>query len=94
VFAGAALWGLHMGLTQGIFSAMVAEHAPEDLRGSAFGVFSLAGGVAMLLASGVAGALWDAAGARAAFALGAALALATALSLAAARRTLARRASR
>ncbi|CAG0985439.1 hypothetical protein BURK1_01975 [Burkholderiales bacterium] len=92
VFAGAALWGLHMGLTQGIFAAMVAGHAPEDLRGSAFGVFNLAGGAAMLVASGVAGALWDAAGARAAFALGAALALLTALALAAARRSLARRA--
>ena len=91
VFAGAALWGLHMGLTQGIFAAMVAEHAPPDLRGSAFGVFNLAGGAAMLLASGIAGALWDAAGARAAFALGAALAILTMIALAAAQRTLARR---
>ncbi len=88
VFAGAALWGLHMGLTQGIFAAMVAEHAPVDLRGSAFGVFNLASGIAMLLASGIAGALWDAAGARAAFALGAALALLTMVALAAAGRAL------
>ena len=91
VFAGAALWGLHMGLTQGVFAAMVAEHAPEDLRGSAFGVFNLAGGAAMLAASGIAGALWDAAGARATFALGAALALMTMVALAATRRTLATR---
>ena len=88
VFAGAGLWGLHMGLTQGIFSAMVAEHAPADLRGSAFGVFNLASGVAMLLASGLAGAVWDAAGARAAFALGAAIALLTVVALAAASRAL------
>ncbi|MFO1310117.1 MAG: MFS transporter [Burkholderiales bacterium] len=94
VFAGAALWGLHMGLTQGVFAAMVAEHAPGDLRGSAFGVFNLAGGVAMLVASGIAGALWDAAGARAAFALGAALALLTAVALAASQRTLARHQTR
>lgn len=89
VFAGAALWGLHMGLTQGIFSAMVAGHAPEDLRGSAFGVFNLASGAAMLVASGVAGALWDVAGARAAFAAGAVFAAATVVALAAARGTLA-----
>jgi len=88
VFAGAGLWGLHMGLTQGIFSAMVAEHAPADLRGSAFGAFNLASGVAMLLASGLAGAVWDAAGARAAFALGAAIALLTLAALAAASRAL------
>ncbi len=94
VFVGAGLWGLHMGLTQGLFSAMVAEHAPADLRGSAFGVFNLASGVAMLLASGIAGALWDAAGARAAFALGAAIALLTVVALAAARRTLARHEAR
>ena len=94
VFAGAGLWGLHMGLTQGLFSAMVAEHAPADLRGSAFGVFNLASGVAMLLASGIAGALWDAAGARAAFALGATIALLTVIALAAARRTLARHEAR
>ncbi len=91
VFAGAALWGLHMGLTQGVFAAMVAEHAPEDLRGSAFGVFNLAGGAAMLAASGIAGALWDAAGARAAFGLGAVLALLTMVVLAATHRTLAAR---
>jgi MFS family permease len=82
---GAALWGLHLGLTQGVFAAMVAEHAPGDLRGSAFGVFNLVSGVAMFAASGVAGALWDVAGARATFALGAAIAIATLVALAALR---------
>ncbi|MEO7742808.1 MAG: MFS transporter [Usitatibacter sp.] len=56
--AGVLLWGLHMGLTQGVLAAMVAEAAPADLRGTAFGVFNLASGVAMLLASALAGALW------------------------------------
>ncbi len=56
---GALLWGLHMGLTQGLLAAMVADTAPDDLRGTAFGVFSLAGGVATLAASVIAGALWD-----------------------------------
>ena len=83
LFAGAALWGLHMGLTQGIFAALVAAHAPEDLRGTAFGVFNCAQGVAMLVASGAAGALWDASGAPAAFAFGAAFALLSAIALAA-----------
>ena len=88
--AGAMLWGLHMGLTQGVFAALVAAHAPSDLRGSAFGVFNLAQGAAMLVASGAAGALWDAFGARAAFAFGAAFALVAALALAASGGALAR----
>ena len=61
-FAGVVLWGLHMGLTQGLLSTLVAEAAPADLRGTAFGVFHLVCGVAMLLASVLAGALWDAYG--------------------------------
>jgi MFS family permease len=59
VLAGVAFWGLHMGLTQGLLAALVADTAPADLRGTAFGLFNLAGGVAMLVASVVAGALWD-----------------------------------
>jgi MFS family permease len=59
VLAGVALWGLHMGMTQGLLAAMVADTAPADLRGTAFGVFNLGSGVAMLVASVVAGALWD-----------------------------------
>lgn len=69
--AGVALWGLHMGLTQGVFSSLVAQTCPEDLKGSAFGIFSLAGGSAMLLASIIAGVLWDAMGPHATFTAGA-----------------------
>ena len=72
--AGAALWGLHMALTQGLLAALVAATAPADLRGSAFGVFNLACGVALLLASFLAGALWDGVGPAATFAVGGALA--------------------
>ena len=72
VFVGAALWGLHMGLTQGLLSALVAAAAPADLRGSAFGVFNLVSGVALLIASALAGWLWDAYGPRFTFYAGAA----------------------
>ncbi|MEX3985296.1 MFS transporter [Paraburkholderia sp. EG287A] len=72
---GVALWGLHMGFTQGILAAMVAETAPKTLRGSAFGVFNLASGVCMLLASVIAGWLWDHHGAPMTFFAGAALAV-------------------
>ena len=59
VMFGVALWGLHMGLTQGLLAAMVADAAPPQLRGTAFGLFSLICGAATLVASGVAGLLWD-----------------------------------
>lgn len=59
VLAGVAVWGIHMGMTQGLLAAMVADTAPADLRGTAFGVFNLASGVAMLAASVIAGLLWD-----------------------------------
>ncbi len=62
VLAGAALWGLHMGLTQGLLAALVAAAAPADLRGTAFGVFNLVCGIALLAASALAGWLWDAFG--------------------------------
>lgn len=75
LFAGVALWGLHMGFTQGILAAMVAESAPPSLRGTAFGVFNLASGVCMVLASAIAGWIWDRHGAPATFYTGAALAL-------------------
>lgn len=55
---GVALWGLHMGLTQGLLATMVAAAAPADLRGTAFGFYNLASGVAMLVASSLAGLLW------------------------------------
>ncbi|MEO7761833.1 MAG: MFS transporter [Casimicrobiaceae bacterium] len=57
--AGVAVWGLHMGLTQGVLSAMVAATAPPNLRGSTFGVFSVVSGIVLLVASVLAGALWE-----------------------------------
>ncbi len=69
---GVVFWGLHMGLTQGLLATIVADTAPADLRGTAFGVFNLASGVAMLVASAVAGALWDVYGPVATFLAGAA----------------------
>ncbi|HUR89010.1 MAG TPA: MFS transporter [Ramlibacter sp.] len=74
LWAGILLWGLHMAMTQGLLSAMVAASAPADLRGTAFGVFNLASGIAMLVASGMAGWLWDAYGPAFTFACGAAFA--------------------
>ena len=72
VMIGAALWGLHMGLTQGLLAALVAAAAPADLRGTAFGVFNLVCGMALLAASVLAGWLWDAFGAPFTFYAGAA----------------------
>jgi MFS family permease len=62
VLAGAALWGVHLGMTQGILAALVADRAPADLRGTAFGVFHAVAGISLLLASVIAGALWQAFG--------------------------------
>ena len=75
---GIALWGLHMGFTQGVLSAMVAQTAPVELRGTAFGVFNLASGIAMLVASAIAGALWSFVGPAATFWAGAFFAIACA----------------
>lgn len=72
VLAGVALWGIHMGITQGLLATMVADTAPADLRGTAYGFFNLLSGVAMLVASGVAGLLWDQLGASFTFYAGAA----------------------
>jgi MFS family permease len=69
--SGAALWGLHMALTQGLLAALVAATAPEDLRGTAFGVFNLASGVSLLIASSLAGWLWQSIGPSATFLAGA-----------------------
>src|SRR5262249_20071627 len=74
---GVALWGLHMGFTQGLLSAMVAQASPAHLRGTAFGVFNLASGVAMLASSAIAGVLWQFVGPAATFWAGAALAAAS-----------------
>jgi len=70
VFLGIGLWGLHMGLTQGVLSALIAEAAPSRLRGTAFGVFGLMTGLAALAASIVAGVLWEAIGPDATFLAG------------------------
>ena len=62
VLAGGALWGVHMGLTQGVFAALVAGAARSELRGTAFGIFNLVSGAALLVASMLAGWLWEAFG--------------------------------
>jgi MFS family permease len=72
VVVGVALWGLYLGMTQGLLSALVADTAPDDLRGTAFGVFNLVSGVAMLVASALAGLLWVRLGAPFTFYAGAA----------------------
>ncbi len=77
VLAGVALWGIHMGMTQGLLAAMVAHTAPADLRGTAYGFFNLVSGVAMLVASVCAGLLWDHWGASATFYAGAAFCMLT-----------------
>jgi MFS family permease len=64
---GVMLWGLHMGMTQGLLATMVANTAPENLRGTAFGFFNLVSGIAMLAASVLAGLLWDTLGAATTF---------------------------
>jgi MFS family permease len=71
VFAGIALWGLHLGLTQGLLAALVADTAPPARRATAFGWFNLVSGVALLLASLIAGALWQWAGPASTFYAGA-----------------------
>ena len=76
---GIVLWGLHMGFTQGLFAALVADAARPEHRGTAFGVFNLVLGLALLAASALAGVLWDRAGAAATFFTGAALTAAAAL---------------
>jgi MFS family permease len=86
VFAGTALWGLHMAFTQGLLAKLVADTASDELRGTAFGVFNLVSGAALLLASVIAGALWTAFGPRATFLAGAVFAMLTALGLLAYRR--------
>ncbi len=72
--AGVAFWGVHLGLTQGLLSALVADSAPDHLRGTAFGIFNLVNGVALLFASLVAGMLWQMLGPSATFYAGAAFA--------------------
>ena len=71
VAAGVLLWGLHMGMTQGLLATMVADTAPAALRGTAFGFFNFVSGIAMLIASVLAGLLWDQLGAATTFYAGA-----------------------
>lgn len=80
-FIGAALWGLHMAFTQGLLSKLIADNAPDELRGTAFGVFNLAVGFALFLASFIAGSLWTAFGAPATFIAGAFIAFVAAAGL-------------
>lgn len=82
---GVVIWGLHMGFTQGLLATLVADSAPVELRGTAFGVFNFASGIAMLVASVIAGALWDNFGPAATFAVGAVVTAAALASLVAAR---------
>ncbi len=81
VLLGVALWGIHMGMTQGLLATMVADTAPADLRGTAYGFFNLMSGVAMLVASVLAGLLWDGWGASATFYAGAGFSLLALLGL-------------
>jgi MFS family permease len=78
---GSAFWGLHMALTQGLLSKLVADTAPADLHGTAFGIFNLVSGGALLLASVIAGSLWTMFGASATFTAGATLAAFAAMGL-------------
>ena len=71
LLSGAGLWGTQLALTQGLLSKLIADTAPVDLRGTAFGIFNLVSGVALLAASVIAGYLWDAYGAAATFEAGA-----------------------
>jgi len=82
VLAGVGLWGVHLGMTQGLLATMVADRAPPDLRGTAYGFFNLTGGVALLVASVLAGALWDRLGAASTFYAGAAFCAAGLVALA------------
>ena len=77
LLAGVALWGIHMGMTQGLLAAMVAHTAPPELRGTAFGMFNLMSGIALLLASAGAGVLWEVLGAASTFYAGAVICVLT-----------------
>jgi MFS family permease len=82
IFLGIGLWGLHMGLTQGVLSALVAEAAPARLRGTAFGIFGLITGLAALVASIAAGILWAVVSPTATFLVGAGFAAAALIAFA------------
>ncbi|WP_417722031.1 MFS transporter [Salipiger sp.] len=90
IAVGVLIWGLHMGFTQGLLAALVAGSVPEELRGTAFGMFNLVTGVALLIASLLAGALWEVYGPGATFLAGAGFAAVSAFGLLPLRRRLAR----
>ena len=90
VAIGVAVWGLHMGFTQGLLATLVANNSPPELRGTAFGMFNLVTGAALLIASVLAGVLWDRIGAQATYLGGAVLACLSLLSLLAIRGRIAR----
>ena len=94
IACGVVLWGLHMGFTQGLLAALVADAVPAELRGTAYGMFNLVTGLAMLAASVIAGALWDRVGPAGTFLAGAAFAAATIAGLVPVRRRLDGRAAR
>jgi MFS family permease len=81
VLVGVALWGMHLGITQGLLARMVADVTPADLRGTAYGFFNLMSGLAMLVASVLAGLLWDSLGAAFTFYAGAAFCVIAAFGL-------------
>ncbi|MBB4267771.1 MFS transporter [Roseospira visakhapatnamensis] len=85
---GVVFWGLHMGFTQGVLARLVADVAPPELRGTAYGMFNLVTGVALLAASVIAGALWDGVGPHGTFLAGAAFAALSLLGLLPLRRRL------
>ena len=91
VFFGTGLWGLHMALTQGLLSKLVADAAPAELLGTGFGIFHLVSGGALLLASVIAGSLWNSLGAPATFLAGAVFATVAVIGLLANRRGTPRR---
>ncbi len=84
---GVALWGIHMGMTQGLLAEMVAKTAPDDLRGTAFGMFNLVSGIALLVASAGAGVLWHFLGSSATSLFGAIACVASLIALAYCSRT-------
>lgn len=57
---GVVLWGLHFGMTQGVLATLVVDSAPEPLRGTAFGAFSLLSGFALVASGALGGMVWDA----------------------------------
>lgn len=83
---GVVLWGLHMGFTQGLFAALIADSAPVELRGTAFGMFNLLTGIALFIASVLAGLLWDVVGFQGTFLVGVGFAVLTAVGLVVLRR--------